>query len=96
MATVTALTAARALEVEDATIVSASIDGSGHLILTRFDTTTVDAGSAVGPTGLTGAQGDVGDTGPAGTPGVSGAISVTSLESVPPGTPAGTPIFLHA
>lgn len=44
MATVTALTAARALEIEDAGIASVAIDGSGHLIITRNDAGTIDAG----------------------------------------------------
>ena len=81
MASVTGLTAERTLSIEDAIIVDASINGSGHLILTRHDGTTVDAGVAKGATG---------------SAGVSGAISVATLESVPAGTPAGTPIFLTA
>ena len=81
MATVTALTAERTLEIEDAIIVSVTINGSGHLILTRNDGTTVDAGVAKG------AKGDNG---------VSGAISVDALENVPAGTPAGTPVFLRS
>lgn len=80
MATVNALTAERTLEIEDAIIVAAAVNGSGQLILTRNDTTTINAGLVVGATGAAG---------------VSGAISVTSLEDVPGGTPAGTPIFLH-
>jgi len=44
MATVTAMTFARAVAIEDAAIVSADIDGSGHLILTRADAGTIDAG----------------------------------------------------
>jgi hypothetical protein len=80
MASVTVLTAARTIEIEDAIITDASIDGSGHLILTRNDTTTVDAGLAKGAQGVAG---------------VSGAIAVDDLEDVPPGTPAGTPIFLR-
>ena len=81
MPTVNALTAERTLEIEDAIIVSATVNGSGHLILTRNDTSTVDAGLVKGANGAAG---------------TSGALSVTSLESVPGGTPAGTPIFLHA
>lgn len=81
MATVSLLTAERTLDIEAATIVGASVDGSGHLILTRYDGTTVDAGLVKGSTGAAG---------------TSGAISVTSLESVPAGTPAGTPVFLKA
>lgn len=78
MPTINVLTAERTIEIEDAIIVSAAVNGSGHLILTRNDDTTVDAGSVEGPAG------------------VSGAVSVTDLEDVPGGTPAGTPIFLHA
>lgn len=44
MATITGLTAERMLGIEAATIVSGEIDVSGHLILTRFDGTQIDAG----------------------------------------------------
>ena len=44
MATVTALTAERAIDTENAQIVSAEIDEDGHLILTRLDDSTIDAG----------------------------------------------------
>lgn len=81
MGTVTALTAARTLEIEDAIIVGANINGAGELILTRNDGSTVNAGVAKGAQGVAG---------------VSGAISVDDLEDVPPGTPAGTPIFLRS
>jgi hypothetical protein len=80
MATVNGLTAERTIEIEDAIIVTGTIDGSGHLIFTRNDATTFDAGQAKGATG---------------TAGVSGAIAVDDLEDVPPGTPAGTPVFLR-
>jgi hypothetical protein len=80
MGTVTGLTAERTLEIEDAIIVGATINGSGHLILTRNDGATVDAGVAKGT---------------AGAAGVSGAVSVDNLESIPAGTPAGTPVFLR-
>jgi hypothetical protein len=46
-------------------ISAATINGSGHLILTKTDNTTVDAGSAVGPAGPTGPTGATGATGPA-------------------------------
>ena len=48
---------------------AASVNGTGHLIITKTDSTTVDAGSVIGPkgdTGATGAQGPQGSTGPAG------------------------------
>lgn len=54
MATVTSFTKERILAIEAATIVDGEVDGSGHLILTRHDSTTIDAGSVVGPTGPTG------------------------------------------
>ena len=75
MGTVIALSAARTLEIEDAIITGAEIDEDGHLILTRNDATTVDAGLAQG---------------------TSGAVSVDDLEDVPPGTAAGTPVFLRS
>jgi hypothetical protein len=81
MATITSLTADAILAIQDATIVDASLDGSNHLILTTYGGTNIDVGSVIGPTGADG---------------VSGAISVTALEDVPGGTPAGTPIFLKA
>jgi Baseplate structural protein Gp10, C-terminal domain len=45
MATVTGLTAERMLEIEAASVVGGHIDGSGHLILERFDETEIDSGS---------------------------------------------------
>lgn len=73
MATVTGLTAARMEEIEAQSIVDGSINGSGHLILERFDAVTIDAGSVIGPTGPTGATGPTGPTGPAGATGATGA-----------------------
>lgn len=73
MATVTGLTAARMEEIEAQSIVDGNVNGSGHLILTRFDTTDIDAGSVIGPTGATGATGPAGPTGPAGATGATGA-----------------------
>lgn len=57
MATITGLTAERMLEIEGATVVSGEIVG-GHLILTKFDGTTVDAGEI--PPGPTGPEGPAG------------------------------------
>jgi microcystin-dependent protein len=59
MATVTGLTAARMLEIEDASIVDGEIV-SGNLILTKHDGTTIDAGPVLGP------EGPIGPAGPAG------------------------------
>ena len=47
MATITGFTATHMQAIEDATIVDADIDVNGHLIFTRHDTTTFDAGSAL-------------------------------------------------
>lgn len=54
MATVTGLTAARMLAIEAASVVGGTVDGSGHLILTKHDGSTIDAGSVIGPTGPSG------------------------------------------
>ena len=48
MATVTGLTADRMIAIEGASVVGGAVDGSGHLILTKFDTTTIDAGFVLG------------------------------------------------
>lgn len=57
MATVTGLTADRMLEIEGASVISGEIVG-GHLILTKFDGTTVDAGEI--PPGPQGPEGPAG------------------------------------
>lgn len=59
MATVTGLTAARMLEIEGESIVDGEVI-AGHLILTKHDGTTVDAGSVIGPAGPTGPGGPAG------------------------------------
>jgi serine protease Do len=67
---------------------SASVNSSGHLILTLSDGKTVDAGNVVGPTGATGtagATGATGATGPTGPAGPTGATGPTG-----PAGPAGT------
>lgn len=53
MATVTGLTAERMIAIEGASVVDGTVVGD-NLILTRFDTTTIDAGSVRGPTGSPG------------------------------------------
>ena len=50
---------------------SATVNGSGHLIITKTDSTTVDAGSVIGPKGDQGATGATGATGAKGDQGVS-------------------------
>lgn len=47
MAEVTGFTAARMLEIEDGTVVSGEINGSGHLILTTHGGDDIDAGYAL-------------------------------------------------
>lgn len=49
MTTVTGLTAARMLAIEAASVVGGLVDANGHLILTKHDASTVDAGAVVGP-----------------------------------------------
>lgn len=57
MATVDGLTKAAMEVIRDNVIVDASIDGSGHLILTRYDGTPIDVGNVIGPTGPEGPEG---------------------------------------
>lgn len=47
MATITGLSAERMRQIEAASIVDGRIDESGHLILTRYDETEIDAGDAL-------------------------------------------------
>jgi len=50
---------------------SATVNSSGHLIITKTDSSTVDAGSVIGPKGDQGATGATGATGAKGDQGVS-------------------------
>lgn len=54
MATVTGLTAARMIAIENSSVVSGLINASGKLILTKKDGTTIDAGTAKGAAGTNG------------------------------------------
>lgn len=67
MATVTGLTAERMLEIEGATVISGEIVAD-HLILNKFDGTTVDAGLLP--------PGPAGPTGPSGSNSIPGEIKV--------------------
>lgn len=59
MGTVDGLTAEAMAAIRDGVVVDGNVDGtSGHLLLTRYDGTTIDAGNVKGD------QGDVGPTGP--------------------------------
>lgn len=60
-------------------IQSATINDSGHLILTLTDGTTLDAGVAKGAQGEKGATGPAGPAGPAGAPGKDGAAGADGV-----------------
>ncbi len=60
MATVTGYTAARMKEIEDAAIIDGDVVGD-DLILTRFDTTQINAGNVRGAQGIQGPAGPVGE-----------------------------------
>jgi microcystin-dependent protein len=79
MATVTGLTAARMLAIEGASVVDGDIVG-GHLILTKHDGTTIDAGSVAGPAG---------PMGPAGFSAIPGEIRMWSGATLPNATSYG-------
>lgn len=69
MAVVTGKTAAAMDAIAADVVVDGHVDGSGHLILTKQDASTIDAGDVTGPTGATGATGPEGPLGiaPTGT-----------------------------
>lgn len=73
MATVTGMTAAAMIAIRDQMIIGAEINGSGHLIFTLFDETTVDAGS------LTDAVGAASET-------VSGTVELATSAETTTGT----------
>ena len=50
---------------------AATVNGTGHLIITKTDSTTIDAGSVVGPKGDQGVTGNTGATGAKGDRGIS-------------------------
>lgn len=59
MTVVTAFTAAKTQAILNQTIKTASVNGSGNLILTKYDGTTVDAGYVLGSPGPAGPAGEV-------------------------------------
>jgi len=75
MGTVTGLTAERMEEIEAASVVSGQVVGD-DLILTKFDSSTINAGDVRGPQGIKGDPGDDGVGIPAG--GTEGQILVKS------------------
>lgn len=82
MATITGLTAERMLEIEGASVVDGEIVG-GHLILTKFDGNTIDAGSVVGP------QGPAGPVGPASISSIPGEVKLWPGSVLPSQTDYG-------
>jgi hypothetical protein len=56
-------------------ITSTTVNGSGHLIVTRSDGSTLDAGSVIGPQGAQGVKGDTGATGVQGPAGTSYTVN---------------------
>ncbi len=58
---------------------SASVDGTGHLLITRNNNTVLDAGYVVGPVGPTGSQGEIGPQGIQGDKGDSFTVDATGL-----------------
>jgi hypothetical protein len=73
MAKITVYTAARMAAIEAASIVAGVINGSGHLILSRNDGSTLDAGAVLG-------------TVPSASPSVSGTVVLASNADVTTGT----------
>lgn len=63
------MTAAAMAAIAANVVVDGHVDGSGHLILTKENASTIDAGDVIGPTGATGATGPEGPLGiaPTGT-----------------------------
>lgn len=74
MASVTGYTAARMQEIEDAAIIDGEVVGD-DLILTRYDTTTINAGNVRGPIGPTGTMPSVAR--------VRAGFSLDSFQSIP-------------
>jgi len=53
-------------------VTGAAVNGSGRLIITRSDSSIIDAGAVIGPKGDTGTTGDTGAKGDTGTTGADG------------------------
>jgi len=68
---------------------TAAVNVSGHLIITRSDATTIDAGYVLGPQGPQGVKGDKGDKGDTGTIAV-GTVATGAAGSTPIITNVGT------
>jgi microcystin-dependent protein len=82
MGEVTGYTAAKMLEMANATVTTGAVnEGTGHLILTTAGGSTVDAGDVIGPTGPTGATGADGPDGVSPT----GAVMMFAASTPPTG-----------
>jgi microcystin-dependent protein len=81
MASVDGMTAAAMEEIAADVVVDGHVDGTGHLILTKQNTSTIDAGDVTGPTGATGATGPTGPLGIAPT----GVIVMYAAAAAPSG-----------
>jgi hypothetical protein len=75
------------LQLDGVDVTGATINGSGNLILTKSDGSTINAGQAKGETGATGAQGPAGATGAQGATGPQGATGSTGATG--PGVAVG-------
>jgi hypothetical protein len=62
------------------TVSGAAVNGSGRLIITRSDSSIIDAGLVIGPKGDTGAKGDTGDKGETGATGATGPAGATGAK----------------
>jgi microcystin-dependent protein len=81
VAEITGMTADAMLAIAADVVVSGNVDGSGHLILTKHDASTLDAGDVTGP------KGDTGDVGPEGPLGIAptGTIVMYAAGTAPSG-----------
>lgn len=86
MATIEGMNKARALASEARTVVGGAVNGLGRLILSRYDGSTFDAGSVVGPTGPQG-------VGPTGTLIMSASDNVPSGWLLCDGSPVSRTVY---
>ena len=90
MPTVTGMTAAAMIAIRDQMVVSASIDGAKHLILTTYDGTEIDVGS------IPGAVGAASDTASGIVELATSAETTTGTDATRAVTPAGLLSALNA
>ncbi len=83
MGSITGLTAERMLAIEAASVVSGTVNGSNHLILTTHGGSDIDAGNVVGPAGSNGTNGTDGSDGS------DGARGSEWFDYIGSGTPTG-------